>query len=404
MVQRISVLKHLRDWLGLEHNILIMLITIFILSMGEELWTRYVPKYLELLGASIWIIAVYGTLKDLLDAVYQYPGGWLADRIGRRISLVLFSLIAIVGYLLYILSRNWELILFGTLFVMAWGSLTLPAIFSIIGDNLPQSRRAIGFSVQSILKRIPIVFAPPLGGWLIATYGLMGGMRMGLAITIVLACASIFFVLQYYKEKPTPVYDTTRFIGIWHTMNIHLKRLLIADCLARWAEGIAEVFVILYLTNIMKINTFKFGWITSIQMLTSILIYIPIAKLSDQVSRKPFILLTFAFFAIFPLILVNASNFFWIITAFVIAGLREIGEPARKALIIDLAQESTRGRTVGMYYLIRGLVVFPASMLGGWLWTINHQLPFYAAFIIGLAGFLTFVIWNQVQKPLPQTF
>src|SRR3989304_2643368 len=55
---------------------------ILILGMGEELWMRFVPKYLELLGAGAWGIAVYGTLKDLLDAVYQYPGGWLADRLG----------------------------------------------------------------------------------------------------------------------------------------------------------------------------------------------------------------------------------------------------------------------------------------------------------------------------------
>ncbi len=60
-----------------------MLTTILILGMGEELWLRFVPKYLELLGASAWIIAAYGSLEDLLDAVYQYPGGWLADRLGR---------------------------------------------------------------------------------------------------------------------------------------------------------------------------------------------------------------------------------------------------------------------------------------------------------------------------------
>src|SRR3972149_903526 len=72
----------LRTWLGLEPNILVLLGTILILGMGEELWIRFVPKYLELLGAGAWGIAAYGTLKDLLDAVYQYPGGWIADRLG----------------------------------------------------------------------------------------------------------------------------------------------------------------------------------------------------------------------------------------------------------------------------------------------------------------------------------
>ncbi len=82
------------------------------------------------------------------------------------------------------------------------------------------------------------------------------------------------------------------------------------------------------------------------------------------------------------------------------AGLRETGEPARKALIVDLASAGARGRAVGLYYLIRGLAVFPASLVGGWLWTINPRLPFYAAFAVGVAGFLVHARWGpgDVQR------
>jgi MFS family permease len=116
-------------------------------------------------------------------------------------------------------------------------------------------------------------------------------------------------------------------------------------------------------------------------------------------NRKPLVLITFAFFALFPLVLVSATGFFWVVLAFVIAGLRELGEPARKALIVDLVQEVARGRTVGMYYLIRGLVVFPASLAGGWQWTINNQLPFYSAAIVGMVGFLAYMLWGPAEKP-----
>jgi MFS family permease len=129
-------------------------------------------------------------------------------------------------------------------------------------------------------------------------------------------------------------------------------------------------------------------------MIIAILIYIPIAKLSDRMNRKPFVLMTFFFFAIFPLVLVQATNLTWLVLAFGIAGLREIGEPARKALIVDLAPETARGRVVGMYYLIRGLTVFPASLVGGWLWEVNQPLLFYISFLVGTAGMSIYALWG----------
>ncbi len=373
--------------------------TILILGMGEELWMRFVPKYLELLGAGAWGIAVYGTLKDLLDAVYQYPGGWLADRLGRRRALVLFTLLAIVGYAIYMQSPRWEWILLGTVFVMAWSSLTLPAIFAIIGDNLPPARRAIGFGVQSILKRIPIVVAPPLGGLLIVALGFSMGMKAALGMTILFALAGIGVVRRYYREQAPPADAALAFADIWRGMDARLKRLLLADCLARLAEGIPKVFVVLYVINILRASVVQFGWLTSVQMLTAIVVYIPIAKLADRMNRKPFVLLTFAFFALFPVALAAATGFVWLALAFVVGGLREIGEPARKALIVDLAAPGARARAVGMYYLIRGLVVFPASLVGGWLWTVDPRAPFVSAFAVGTAGLLAYAVWGQADPP-----
>ncbi|MDI6784370.1 MAG: MFS transporter [bacterium] len=394
--QPITTTERILDWFGLKRNILVMLLTILIIGMGEELWVRFIPKYLELLGASVWIIAFYGTLKDILDALYQYPGGWLADKLGRRIALIIFICLAILGYICYLISPTWVWVLLGTLLVMSWSSLTLPAIFAIIGDNLPKSRRVVGFSMQSILKRVPIVLAPPLGGALLGYFGFLTGMKFCLGITIILSLISIYIVHKFYVEKVESANDSLRFSALWRNMDKQLKRLLVSDILARWAEGIPKVFIILYLFNLLKVAPFQYGWLTSIQMLTAILIYIPIAKLADITERKPFVLLTFIFFAVFPLLIVTADKFFpltlGMIIAFIAAGLREIGEPARKALIVDLAQSDARARAVGVYYLIRGFIVFPASLVGGWLWTIKPEYPFYIAFIIGMLGVIVYAV------------
>lgn len=387
----------LKLWISSNRNILVMLSTVLVLGMAEELWTRFVPKYMEFLGATAWIIAIYGTLKDLLDAVYQYPGGWLADRIGRKKSLLLFTFLSMIGYFIYFAADSWFWILFGTLFVMAWSSLTLPALFAIIGDHLPKHNRAMGFGVQSIIKRIPIIVAPAIGGWWIAQSGLRSGMRGGLLVAIGLGAVALWIIQKFYSESRPEQVETIRVRELWRQLNPRLKRLLVSDVLARWAEGIPKVFIVLYVMNILRIDSLQFGWLTSIQMIASILFYLPLARVADRFERKPLVFLTFLFFAFFPLAVVWSQSFAWLALAFVIGGLREVGEPARKAVIVDLAEAPVRARTVGLYYLIRGFMVFPASLIGGWLWTIDPQIPFYAAFAIGLLGAFYYLRSDEAQ-------
>lgn len=116
--------------------------------------------------------------------------------------------------------------------------MSLPATFAVIGDSLARSRRAIGFSVQSILKRAPIIVAPALGGWLLLHFGIIQGFQLGLIITIVLALSALWFQQKYYVEKP--VERPPQPSGVKRTFQAFhpgLKRLLISDILARFAEG-----------------------------------------------------------------------------------------------------------------------------------------------------------------------
>jgi MFS family permease len=122
------------------------------MGFGEELWKKFLPKYLEALGATTPIIGLFGTLENLLDAIYQYPGGWIADHLGRRRAFLIFIALASVGYLVYLLSFSWPLLFVGLAFAMAWQSMASPATFAVIGDSLPRERRAMGFTLQSILK------------------------------------------------------------------------------------------------------------------------------------------------------------------------------------------------------------------------------------------------------------
>ncbi len=386
-------ITRLRAYLGLERNIGVLLVALVLLGLGEELWSSFVPKYLEALGAGVFVWTGYQSLKDLLDALYPYPGGVLADRLGRRRALVLFNLMAVLGYLLFFASRRWGWFLVGTLFVAGWSSMSLPATFAVIGDSLEQKRRAIGFGVQSIIKRIPIIIAPAAGGWLLAELGIIAGFRAGLLLTILLALAALWFQQRFYLDPPHA--RPPRPSGIRATIrgfDTGLKRLLVSDILARLAEGIPAALVVVHATTNLGAGVAFYGFLRGLQMATSVVFYIPAGRLAGRWGQRPFILLTFLFFALFPLLFALYTAFPavdprpFLIAVFFVAGLREIGEPARKGLIVDLAGEGRRGEVVGVYYLVRGLSVAAAPLLGGALWTLAPELAFGAAAVFGLAG------------------
>ncbi len=388
MNPRARRLDRLSDFLSLERNVSIASAAVFLLGLGEELWKKFLPKYLETLGATAPIIGLFGTAQDFFDAIYQYPGGWIADRFGRRRAFLTYIGLASAGYLIYLFSPSWPFVFLGLMFAMAWQSMASPAIFAIIGDSLPPERRAMGFTLQSILKRVPIVIAPVAGGVLIGRLGIVDGIHAGLLITLGLAAITLLLVRKIELQIKTN--QTTNIRGVWRSFHHSLKRLLISDVIIRMCEGMTGVLAILYLTNVQGLSAVRYGALVAVQMATSIIVYIPAGKIADRVGRKPFVIATFFCFALFPVVMMAATSFVGLVFAFIVGGLREIGEPARKAMIVDFAREDMRARSVGLYYLIRSLSITPAAAVGGLLWKISPEVPFIAAGAIGAVGTLVF--------------
>jgi MFS family permease len=375
---------------ALERNVVAVSAAMFLMGLGENLWRRFLPKYLELLGAPITAIGLFGTTEDFLDGVYQYPGGWVADRFGRRRALMLFIALATVGYAVFWAAPSWRYGFLGLAFVMAWTSMASPTLFAVIGDSLPMNRRTMGFTVQSVLRRVPIAIAPTLGGLAVATYGLRAGIRLGLVVSIVLAAVTLAVVARI-RIPVLSDQAPTNIAGVWRSLPQPLRWLLASDVFIRTCEGMVDVFLVLYAINIVGISATQFGVLIAVQMTTAILSYVPAARLADRTGRKPFVVATFLAFSLFPIAVVASRSFSALLLAFVIGGLRELGEPARKALIVDLAQPQLRARSVGLYYLVRSIAIAPAAFVGGLLWQISPAVPFLAAATIGLAGTLVFI-------------
>jgi hypothetical protein len=129
-----------------------------------------------------------------------------------------------------------------------------------------------------------------------------------------------------------------------------------------------------------------------VQHLTALATYLPIGRLTSTVGLQPFIGVTFIFFALFPVALALVPGNLFVL-AFVINGLREVGEPARKALITSLLPAQVRARGVGLYWGLRSFAICPASLAGAALWYASGpQVLLYAAFASGCVGAAVFYL------------
>lgn len=385
--------RRLADFFGLRRNLVVLLIAIFVIGAGEELWMRFVPKYLQALGAGVFVIGLYDALRTLLGAIYAYPGGVLVDLWGHRRSFLAFNVLSIVGYALVLLIPHWGGVIAGMFLFLSWTCFSLPATFSLIGATLAANRHSMGVGIQSVIKRLPIMIAPFFGGILIDRFGVIVGVRIALLISILLSAATLFVQWQL-REEPK---DEGRKIERWNfwrslsEFNRPMRRLLLSDILIRFCERIPYAWVVIFAMDYIGMSGREIGMLTTVEMATATLCIMPASYFADKFQREPFVIITFIMFALFPISLLVSHGFTTLAVAFAIRGLKEFGDTSRKALIIGYCKPERRGQMVGAYYLVRDLIVSAAAIVGAYLWKLGPRLNFLGAAALGVAGTLFYI-------------
>ncbi len=374
-------------FLGLERSIAGVLVMVVLVGLGEKMAERFLPVYLTALGGGALSVGLLGGMDNLLSALYSLPGGWLAERMGARRSLLVFNAVAMAGFVIVILAPSWQAVIAASALFLSWTAISLPATMGIVAEVLPRSRRTMGVSVHSLVRRIPMALGPVIGGLFIDSMGDRSGVRA--AFIVALALAGLAAVLQQSlirpdsgerKRHPSPV-------GLIPRMSPALRNLLVSDILVRFCEQIPYAFVVLWcMRNTGAVSGLGFGALTTIEMVTAMLVYIPVAWLADRGRKKPFVAITFVFFTAFPLVLLHSRTFPALAFAFFVRGLKEFGEPTRKALIMDLAPEDRKAGMFGAYYLVRDVIVSLAAFGGAFLWEVSPSLNFLVAALCGALG------------------
>jgi MFS family permease len=295
----------------LTHISSFLVAMVILVGMGERMAERFLPIYLIALGGGAISIGVLNGLDNLLSALYSFPGGYLSDRIGYKRALLVFNIVAMFGFLIVILIPAWQAVLVGAIFFLSWTAISLPATMSLVAKVLPMNKRTMGVSMHSLVRRIPMALGPVLGGLCIGIWGEQNGVRIAFVVALLFAFVAAVLQQKLIEEEPkeregdeceiVPERSPRR---LFRLMSPSLRRLLVSDILVRFCEQIPYAFVVVWaMKTISKpVTAFQFGILTSIEMATALIIYIPVAYFADRTAKKPFVVTTFGFFTLFPVL------------------------------------------------------------------------------------------------------
>jgi len=396
----LEALKKTVNFLGLRQSMVGLLGMVILVGIGEKIAERFLPIYLLALGGGALSIGLLNGLDNLLSALYSFPGGYLSDRLGVKRALLIFNLMAMAGFIIVILIPAWPAVILGSILFLSWTAISLPASMSLVANILPKDKRTMGVSMHSLVRRVPMALGPLIGGLFISLWGERNGVRMAFVAALAMAIVAVIMQQkmitddrQEKKDNPGPTLTKNPFKAM-QLMSPALRNLLVSDILIRFCEQIPYAFVVVWCMKIITspVSAVQFGVLTTVEMIIAVLIYIPVAYLADRGTKKPFVVMTFVFFTLFPLSLLFCKSFWPLVGVFLLRGLKEFGEPTRKALIMDLAPEGRKAATFGLYYLMRDSVVSLAAFGGAFLWMISPQTNFLTAFACGVAGTVWFAI------------
>jgi predicted MFS family arabinose efflux permease len=411
-----TITTSLQSLLALNRTVGIILVSVLFFGLGEQLWSPFLPAYLDaklngsaassLGGVSLTAllaVGIYACLRNLFEAACYVGGGQLTARLGDRGSLILFGALTVGGYVLFLTWTAPVIAVIAALLIVGWEPLSVPVTFTTVATTVTAKNQGMAFALQSIQKRLPRIVGPAVAGLVLAmaarhhgaTVGYVVGMRWLAGVSLLLGLGALLMQVFWMPRYPAPPRGPAA-VAVVRAFHPTLRRLLLAEIFTRWCDWLVREFVVLYLLVIRGVDPASVGLLFALQNTVALLTYLPIGRMTAVVGLQPFIGLTFIFFALFPLSLALSPDGYGLILAFVVWGLREIGEPARKALIVSLLPAPIRAQGVGLYWGIRGVAICWSSLIGAlvWFWLGPHAL-LYLAFVFGCAGAAVFYLYAR---------
>jgi len=399
-----------REFSFITGNYRILLVSWVIMDLATEMPNPNFQYYVQSLGGTGVALGIIGFANFLAMAAVAFPGGYLADKYGRRWLITTMTFGMALAHLLFAFAPTWHFILLGSI-VVSLCLIYQPALFAMVQDSLPPERRGMGSSLIQLIYGTLNTPGPIIAGFLLLQFGLVTSMRI-----IYLILTALFFTAAIWRLKLKETItnaETIRLrylvssypkaikesLSVWKVVPRSMFWLFIVQTFMMFGMSITNVINALYARDVLLIPEEQW-WLVFIPLfLTTVLASIPIGKTVDKVGRKIPLILGIIFFGVATLIFVIGN----LLTLMISMCLFAIGQllvmSAVMALATDLVPQVNRGKVLGFRNFVGYVAMGFGMLLGNYLY-INSmpQLPFYLTFGLGLIALLIVTLFVHEPK------
>jgi len=391
-----------------QGNYLVLVVSwIFMDFAGEIPGTYYGLYVLDLKGTEA-TIGLIGFAAFLALASVQFPGGFLADKFGRRWLVSSMTFGVALSYLFYALAPSWEAILIGAL-VQNFCLIYQPALFAMISDSLSPERRGMGISIIQLIASVSTTPGPAVAALLVTSYGRINGMRIGYGIVVALfliAAALRSNLRETIKDPPkisarellnSYPNSLKASFGVWKVVPKSMFYLFLGNLFGGFSFAMIQAYTVVYAVKDLGLTEVEWALILMALFITMIIVALPIGKIVDKVGRK--IPLLMAYVALAPAVLLfvygDLSRLF---IALPLIGLSQLLMfSSYGALMGDLVPKEQRGKVTGFTQFFGYIAMAIGMLTGGILYSTNHQSPFFLLLVLLIPEFLLTLFW--VHEP-----
>jgi MFS family permease len=401
-----------------NRNIFVLSFTNALATFFNTIYQPYWADYLHLaLGIPVLQIGVLQALTRTNNLLFAFPGGLLADRIGRKPVAVMGAIARMGTSIFYMFARSYEWLLIGTI-INAMQSISTAAFTAAVAESVPRNQRGTGYGVFELQRRIPGVFTGVTGGFLMDTYGIYGGTQAcfvgGLICGIVIFLARFFLLTETLSAhaRATAARRTIRsdFREVIPLFQGSLKYMQVTSAIYQFAAGLTSQLLILWVHDYIGLTYTEWGTILTIMSVVGLVMAVPGGMMADKYNRVKLNVWARALYPITTSAYIFQRDFLSILGTRLIAGVGMglsgaaeqgiSGGTSWNALMADLVPAERRGRFQGIMSTFNGIVSLPAPYIGAYLWEIPAVGPigdFWIQLFLGLAS--TIIFGMKVKDP-----